>query len=192
MRCTTVVSAVVSALYHNHYLATIPVAGTIHGMRRNRRPRNRRPIEKPKINMTPMIDVVFLLLIFFVLTFKIIIPEGDFNVRMLPMGQAQVAATDTDSVQIRLLAHENGSLLAIQLNGDDVENFDLLRQRVWAISLTKPELEVDLYPDEHLRYEYVIRTITAVSGEIHEGHVRKNRVKINFVRQKGETSEPQP
>jgi len=148
--------------------------------------RNRRPLEKPKINMTPMIDVVFLLLIFFVLTFRILIPEGDFNVRMSPMGQAQAAAIDTDSVQIRLTAHENGSLAAIQLNGEEMENFDMLRQQVSAISLTKPDLEVELLCDEHLRYEYVIRTITAVSGEIHEGQVRKQSKKIQFVRLKGE------
>ena len=32
--------------------------------------------------MTPMIDIVFNLLIFFVMTFKITAPEGDFNVKM--------------------------------------------------------------------------------------------------------------
>ena len=32
--------------------------------------------------MTPMIDVVFQLMIFFMLTFNIIAPEGDFDVRM--------------------------------------------------------------------------------------------------------------
>jgi len=149
----------------------------MHTMRRNRR-----PLEKPKINMTPMIDVVFLLLIFFVLTFKFIMAEGDFNVRMSPMGQAQAAPLDTDSVQIRLTANDNGSLSAIQLNGEIMENFDMLRQRVSAISLTMPDLEVELFPDEHLRYEYVIRTITAVSGEIRDGQIRNNSVKIKFVR----------
>ena len=144
--------------------------------------RNRRPLEKPKINMTPMIDVVFLLLIFFVLTFKFIMPEGDFNVRMSPMGQAHATPLDTDSVQIRLTANDNGSLSAIQLNGEIMENFDMLRQRVSAISLTMPDLEVELFPDEHLRYEYVIRTITAVSGEIRDGQIRNNSVKIKFVR----------
>ncbi len=36
--------------------------------------------------MTPMIDVVFQLLIFFMLTLKIIAPEGDFNINM-PLGR---------------------------------------------------------------------------------------------------------
>ena len=156
-------------------VATNPNVGTMYHMLRDRP-----QLEKPKINMTPMIDVVFLLLIFFVLTFRIIIPEGDFNVRMSPMGQAQVVAIDTDSIQVRLIADENGSLSAIQLNGEDIENFDILRRFVSEISLTKPDLGVELLLDEHLRYDYVIRAITAV----HDENIRERE--IRFVRQRGE------
>jgi len=131
-----------------------------------------------------MIDVVFLLLIFFVLTFRIIIPEGDFPVRMSPMGLAQAAVPDTDSVQVRLFADADGSLSAIQLNGEGIENFDFLRKSVLEISLENPDLEVELFPDENLHYEYVIRAITAVNGEILDGQVRKISDKIKFVRQK--------
>ena len=144
----------------------------------------RQPLERPKINMTPMIDVVFLLLIFFVLTFRIIIPEGDFPVRMSPMGLAQAAVPDTDSVQVRLFADADGSLSAIQLNGEGIENFDFLRKSVLEISLENPDLEVELFPDENLHYEYVIRAITAVNGEILDGQVRTISDKIKFVRQK--------
>ena len=144
----------------------------------------RRPLEKPKINMNPMIDVVFLLLTFFVLTFKIIVPEGDFNIRMSPMGHVQpVEDSDTDSVRVRLIADVNGSLSSIQLNGDDVGNFDLLRQRVSALCLTKPDLEVVLCPDEHLYYEYFIQALTAVNGEWHEGQIRKICDNIKFARE---------
>jgi len=146
--------------------------------------RSRRPLEKPKINMTPMIDVVFLLLTFFVLTFKIIVPEGDFNIRMSPMGQTQpVEAPDIDAVRVRLVADANGLLSSIQLNDEDVENFDLLRQRVSVLCLTKPDLEVVLCPDEHLHYEYFIQAITAVNGEGHEGQIRKICDNITFARE---------
>ena len=133
--------------------------------------------------MTPMIDVVFLLLTFFVMTFKIIVPEGDFNVQMSAMGQAQSFEIDTDSVQVRLVAQENGLLSAIQLNGNNVENFDLLRRLVSEIVLTKPDLEVVICPDEHLHYEYVIKAITAVNGELHEGQFRKICDTIKFARE---------
>ena len=146
--------------------------------------RSRRPLGKPKINMTPMIDVVFLLLTFFVMTFKIIIPEGDFNLEMSPQGEQQAAVAMTEPVQVRLLADANGLLSAIQLNGEDINNFDLLRQRVSAIGFANPDLEVVLFADEHLRYEYLIKAVTAVNGEIHDGHLHKICDKIKFARQR--------
>jgi biopolymer transport protein ExbD len=118
-----------------------------------------------------------------VLTFKIIIPEGDFNVQMSAMGQAQPVAIDADSVQVRLHADETGRLSAIQLNDTNIENFDILRQLISEISLTRPDLEVVLCPDEHLHYEYVIKAITAVNGEIHEGQIRKICDNIKFARE---------
>ena len=106
------------------------------------------------------------------------------------MGQAHAVATvDADAAQVRLLANANGSLSAIQLNGGDIDNFDLLRQRVAAIILTKPDLEVELFPDEHLHYEHFIQAITAVSGEFHDGQIRKICSRITFVRQKQEDQE---
>ena len=146
--------------------------------------RNRRLLKKPQVNMIPMIDLVFLLLTFFVLTFRIIIPEGDFNIQMPPTGQAQHVERETDSVQVRLIAGLDGSLTAIQLGGEDMDNFDILRQHISATVLTKPDLEVVLFPDEHLRYEYVIRAITAVYGEVQEGHIRQIVSNIKFARQK--------
>jgi biopolymer transport protein ExbD len=144
--------------------------------------RNRRPLGKPQINMTPMIDVVFLLLTFFVMTFKIIIPEGDFNVQMSPPGEP--AAAPADSLQVRLLADADGALSAIQLNGEDIGTFDLLQKRVSPIGLANPGVEVILFLDDHLRYEYVVRALTAVNGDIHEGQIRQICKNIKFARHK--------
>ena len=38
--------------------------------------------QKIELQMTPMIDIVFQLLVFFVMTFKIAAMEGDFNIKM--------------------------------------------------------------------------------------------------------------
>ena len=127
--------------------------------------RKRQLLEKPKINMTPMIDVVFLLLTFFVLTFRIIIPEGDFNVRMSPEGQAAFVEVDDDSIQVRLTADAEGHLAAIRLNDEEIESFEVLRRRVLAIKEMKPDLEILLFFDDHLHYEYLIRTITALDHD---------------------------
>ena len=48
---------------------------------------NRNKDEKVEVQMTPMIDVVFMLLIYFLLTFNPIPPEGDFEIRMPPKGK---------------------------------------------------------------------------------------------------------
>ncbi len=44
--------------------------------------RNTHRPEKIELQMTPMIDIVFQLLIFFIMTFKIVEVEGDFNIKM--------------------------------------------------------------------------------------------------------------
>jgi biopolymer transport protein ExbD len=129
-----------------------------------------------------MIDVVFLLLTFFVMTFKIIVPEGDFNVQMAPTEQGLPA--DASPVQIRLFADADGGLAAIQMNDEPIENFDILRRRVLAASRLNPDLEVVLFSEEHLRYDYLIKAVTAVNGEIRDGQIRKICSNIRFARQK--------
>jgi biopolymer transport protein ExbD len=131
-----------------------------------------------------MIDVVFLLLTFFVMTFKILVPEGDFNVQMAPTEQGLPTQVDDSPIQIRLFADADGGLAAIQLNDEPIDNFDLLRRRVLVASRTNPDLEVVLFPDEHLRYDYVIKAITAVNGDIRDGQIRTICSNIKFARQK--------
>ena len=95
--------------------------------------RNQGEIEKNQLNMTSMIDIVFLLLVFFVMTFKIVELEGDFSVRM------PLASHDTTSVpdptdlplKLRLVANEDGSLKSMKLNEIQLgTNFDDLRANV--------------------------------------------------------------
>ena len=56
--------------------------------------RNRVTGGKIAIDMTPMIDVVFQLLIFFMCTLKMVEPEGDFDISM-PLGKP-IAKSDSD------------------------------------------------------------------------------------------------
>ena len=51
--------------------------------------------------MTPMIDIVFQLLVFFVMTFKVVVREGDFNIRM-PAASAASSAVDDFNVPIKV------------------------------------------------------------------------------------------
>jgi biopolymer transport protein ExbD len=50
--------------------------------------------DKIELQMTPMIDIVFQLLVFFIMTFKIVSQEGDFNIKM-PLAAQQAGAPTT-------------------------------------------------------------------------------------------------
>jgi len=68
--------------------------------------------DKIHIDMTPMIDVVFQLISFFMFSLKVVFPEGDFDIRM-PLGRAANAVVDDQQVppiRIKLSAKPDGTL----------------------------------------------------------------------------------
>ncbi|MCH7990134.1 MAG: biopolymer transporter ExbD, partial [Planctomycetes bacterium] len=94
-------------------------------------------VEKIEPPMAPMIDIVFQLLIFFMLTLKIIEPEGDFNINM-PLGKPTQQVDPEDPllppIKVRLHANEDGSLAqivfgSVQLGSGD-EAFERLNMKI--------------------------------------------------------------
>lgn len=130
--------------------------------------------EKIELQMTPMIDIVFMLLIFFVWNFKIVQPEGDFNIRMPSASdEAMAQPVETPLVRLRLQAGAEGELTGLLFQDDPLSGFDELRSRVRQLvgdaagpggRVSDQELQIDA--DYDLRYEYVMDAITAVSGYI--------------------------
>ena len=148
--------------------------------------------EKIALQMTPMIDVVFQLLVFFVMTFKIVLPEGDFNIRM-PSASNQVSArpSETPTLRIEMRANEDGSLAALQIGeisfGNDGDAFLRLHQYVRDLvgdaagpdgNIIDQEVELDC--DYNLSYDYVIRAITAITGYIENGQQQRLIERIKF------------
>ena len=128
--------------------------------------------EKNELSMTSMIDIVFLLLVFFVMTFKIVEMEGDFTVRMPLAGDSTSIPDVTElPLKLRLRADGDGKLTSMSLNEINLGT-DYTKLRANVISLVGtdepiegsqgPEIEIDT--DYNLRYAYVIQAITAVSG----------------------------
>ena len=78
--------------------------------------RRSRLASKIDINMTPMIDVVFQLLTFLMLTLKTVIVEGDFNIKM-PLGASAGAAEDIPlpPLTVRMEATPEGGLAGVRL-----------------------------------------------------------------------------
>jgi len=133
--------------------------------------------EKIQLQMTPMIDIVFQLLIFFIMTFKIVTPEGDFNIKM-PLAAPARGQPDPEMVppiRVRLEAHASGNLANIKMGEKSFQkSFDSLnneiREMAGGSNAAGPSeasaMEVEIDADYNLKFEYVIDTITAISGYI--------------------------
>ena len=145
--------------------------------------------DKIEINMTPMIDVVFQLMSFFMCSLKIVAPEGDFDIRM-PLGKSASAVMDDQQVppiRVKLAAGPDGSMASITMNGNPVADFNDLQKKVVSLvgkgrgpdSLAE-KTEVELDCDYGLKYVNVVRAITAVSGTVQDGQIVELIKKIKF------------
>ncbi|QDT65850.1 ExbD/TolR family protein [Calycomorphotria hydatis] len=148
--------------------------------------------EKIEPAMAPMIDVVFQLLIFFMLTLKIIEPEGDFNINM-PIGQASQTPDEPPppAIKVRLKANEEGQLAVLELNrrplGNGAASFQRLNGEILRM-LGNPndpandDLEVEIDADYNLDYRYTVEAISAVRGRLDpkSGQVVSYVEKIKF------------
>lgn len=137
--------------------------------------RSRGEAEKIETPMASMIDVVFQLLIFFMLTLKILAPEGDFNINM-PIGQAaQQDNSDFNlDIKVRLLANPDGTLQNVTIGkrqlGNDALVFDRLNSTILGM-VGRPgeqvsDMEVEIDADYGLHYTYTIQAISACTGKL--------------------------
>ena len=134
--------------------------------------------EEIKINMTAMIDIVFQLLVFFIMTFKVVAMEGDFNIKM-PLASESADSLDEelpDLITVRLDAGENGNSSSIT-----VDDSEVLREATMFSDLTSiveerlaaegdpertSETEVEFDIAYNLKYSYTVKAIAAVSGKV--------------------------
>lgn len=140
-----------------------------------------------RLDMTPLIDIVFQLLAFFILTLRVLSHEGDLAIRMpLSADSGQPPpVTFLPPLQINLTALADGSLAEIRLNNQPVANMPALRQRIVEIiggnEQAAAELEADLHCDERLAYQHTIAAVTAISGRKDtSGHIQPLVQKVRF------------
>ena len=153
-----------------------------------------------KLQMTSMIDVVFLLLAFFVVTYKTPEVEGDFNIRMPVEAQSTSVSDDFDDaspVVVTLSADANGALTGIRFGEAKVKDMAALRVATFqyanangltfqeAFSGATPEfradVEIELDCDPQLRYGFAMQAITAVTGYLNsEDQLVKMVEKVTF------------
>jgi biopolymer transport protein ExbD len=148
------------------------------------------PPEKIQLQMTPMIDVVFQLLVFFIMSFRIVLPEGDFNIKM-PRNTPSEAVPDPNQlppIKVHLTSDDQGQLTDIRLNDTSFgTDYDRLQDHI--ISFLGPDrgpgsisetAEVELEADFQLHYEYTAEAISRISGYLQNGRVIKLIEKIRF------------
>ena len=152
--------------------------------------------EKIEIQMTPMIDIVFQLLVFFIMTFKIVAQEGDFNIKM-PRAEENTGIPEEvplPPMKLRLTANAEGQLTGIIFNDElTFQSFADLHQHIRteiiqdASGPMREQMEVELDCDYQLTYANVIAAVTAVSGFVDENdNVVKMIEKIKFAPPKNE------
>lgn len=134
--------------------------------------RSRSSDDKNELPMTSMIDIVFLLLVFFIMTFKISAQEGDFNIKMPAPGSGPSSDSTDLPLKLRLKSDGAGGLSDIVLNDNLSFGTDWQQLRGQVVQMVGdpdgpsddegPEVEIDL--DYDLHYEHVIEAITAVTG----------------------------
>lgn len=151
--------------------------------------------EKIETQMAPMIDVVFQLLIFFMLTLKIIEPEGNFDINM-PLGApspSSVNDPDLPPLKVRMFADpDTGELADLTFNGQSMGNgpnaflrlnAEILKS-VNALRAAGPEnldkQEVEIDPDFGLQYKNIISAISACSGKMVDGKMVRYISRIKF------------
>ncbi|MGE3407860.1 MAG: ExbD/TolR family protein [Pirellulales bacterium] len=143
--------------------------------------------DKIPVDMTPMIDIVFQLMAFFIMTLKVVLHEGDFNIKMPLAAPGGPPPIGLPPIQVRLVAGGDGRLSSVQMGNRNLgTDFDALRAAVLDIvgqgeTSLKDEAEVEIDADFNLRYEYIIRAITSVTGyRGSDGHVVPLVEKIKF------------
>ena len=152
--------------------------------------RNTSHRETVSLQMTSMIDIVFQLLVFFVFTFKIVLPEGDFNIRMpSAMASQTTQPSETPLLKVRLRATATGELAQVQL-GDVVLDreapFSQLHMEIRNLvgdagGPGSTEQEVEIEADYDLKYRYAMDAITAITGYVDDnGEQHKLVERVRF------------
>jgi biopolymer transport protein ExbD len=146
-------------------------------------------VDKVALDMTPMIDCVFQLLIFFIMSLKITTPEGDFNVSMPMQAPAEGEPEDEKPRKTVVLeADANGNLTNIGYEGRSYGNDWIGLQAAlieYVGSDTGPDsqrarTEVEIDAPYGLQYRHIIAGLNFITGQIVDGQVVKLIENVKF------------
>jgi biopolymer transport protein ExbD len=126
------------------------------------------------MNMTPMIDVCFQLIIFFMLSLRLFSAEGDFNIKM-PLAAPKEGTPDnaqTPPLKVRLRSDAKGNLTGIIMGRRKITGFKDLQNHIRNVvrldrgPASGGGVEVEIDCDYNLRYEYIVKVLSAVTAYV--------------------------
>jgi biopolymer transport protein ExbD len=109
--------------------------------------------EDPGLNLTPMIDVVFLLLIFFMLASTFMDPERDINLDLPTSSEAGTLAEETDDLVVNVM--EDGSTM---LDGAILDDSGLIAAFRQAAA-QNPEVQVTIRGDRLTAHQNIVKVM---------------------------------
>ena len=127
----------------------------------------RRRTEKPRLAMTPMIDVIFNLLVFFLLTPVLRGPEGYLTTN-LPQGGQGLGPVDPDGLKVELLERgASGGEVEIVFDGRQVlPDFRALEAELRGLRARglAADYPVLIAPTGGVRHKWVVRAFDAITA----------------------------
>ena len=110
--------------------------------------------EEPKLMIIPMIDIIFFLLVFFMISTMTMVQQNTFKVGLPQASSAQLDMNQ--HVNITVMADGN-----IAFNKESLDKEQLIR-RVQIELQRNPDLQVILNGDTDVNYGFVIETFDAL------------------------------
>ena len=145
---------------------------------------HRRGAAKIEANLTPMIDMTFLLVVFFVLVSQISEIE---NVEMeLPMPQPSASAPPPEETRsvLNVLPGEDGQAIGYRLNLIDFplgeEGIESMRAELTRLYRTQPDLRINLRADRRTHQKNIDPVFGAINRAAREAD-RNDAARVNLV-----------
>lgn len=110
--------------------------------------------EEPKLMIIPMIDIIFFLLVFFMISTMTMVQQNTFKVGL----------PQASSAQLDMNQHANITVMAdgnIAFNKESLDKEQLIR-RVQIELQRNPDLQVILNGDKDVNYGFIIETFDAL------------------------------
>ena len=124
--------------------------------------RKKAEIEEVTMELTPMIDVVFLLLIFFIVTMKFKVLEGKLETELPKDVGVNAGEVEEllEKLEIDIRSDPTGEHgIVVYINSSKMPNLATFRSRLRGFISLDPEQKATLYPGPKVNYEQVVKVV---------------------------------